>query len=188
MQSPAPDPERCSGVKTYCCFPVLTWALPFALRTYIFAYIPLNPWGASALVHTKHGGINSSVTSMRWWLRSWWLGSAGLVSLCQEPAPTRDPVRCGGVMFPPATLPVSPLPGPGGSWEGQRDSCLAQALSPAADADEQTFPSALLRDALNPGSGWLLARPPKGPRGWLSSLLFFQRLQKAARLHLIQIY
>lgn len=88
---------------------------------------PLNPWGASALVHTKHGGIDSSAAPVRWWL-----GSAGLVSLCQEPASTRDPVWCSGEMFLLATSPVSPLPGPGGPWEDQGDSCLAGAPSPAA--------------------------------------------------------
>lgn len=100
-------------MKTCCCFPVLTWALPFALRTHIFGYAPLNPWGASALVHTKRGGIDSSATPVRLWL-----GSAGLMSLYQEPAPTRDPVWCSGVMFSLATSPVSPLPGPGGPQEG----------------------------------------------------------------------
>ena len=129
MQSPGPDPERCSGVKTCCHFPMLTWALPFAVRTHSFGYVPLNPWSVSALVHTKHGGIDSSATSVKRWL-----GSAGLVSLCQEPAPTRDPVQCSRVMFPLATSPVSPLSGPGGPQEGRGDSCLAQALSPAAQA------------------------------------------------------
>lgn len=95
-------------MKTCCCFPVLTCALPFALRTHIFGYAPLNPWGAPALVHTKHGGIDSS--------------HAGEVvaGICRVdvPVPTRDPVWCSGVMFPLATSPVSPLPGPGGPQEG----------------------------------------------------------------------
>lgn len=73
-------------MKTCCCFPVLTCALPFALRTHIFGYAPLNPWGAPALVHTKHGGIDSSAMPVRLWL-----GSAGLMSLCPPGTP------CGAV-------------------------------------------------------------------------------------------
>lgn len=119
-----------------------------------------------------------------------WGGGWGLQgALCQEPALTRDHVWCCGVTFLLATSPGSPLPGPGGPQGGVGG--LLPCLSPLrsrADADEQTFPSALLRDVLNPGFGWLPARPPKGPGGRLSSSLFFQRLQKAARPHLIQIY
>lgn len=171
-------------MKTCCCFPVLTQALPFALRTHNSEYIPLNPWGASPLAHAKHGGMDSSATPVRWWP-----GSAGLVSLCQDPAPPRDTVLCSRVIFPLATSPLLPLPRPGGPWKDQVGLLPCPSpVSSGADTDERPFPSALLRDAPNPGRGWLPARPPEGPGGWLSSLLFFQRLQKAARPHLIQIY
>lgn len=190
-QSPAPDPERCSGVKTCCCFPVLTWALPFALGTCIFCIHPPEPLGYFCpCPHRAWGGWDQLQSNLYEVVAQEVVAGICRVGVPVPGASTHQgpcavwwgDVPSGHLACVPSPRPWCPLGASGGLLPCPRP------VSSSADADEQTFPSALLRDALNPGSGWLLARPPEGPRGWLSSLLSFQRLQKAARLHLIQIY
>lgn len=181
MQSPGLNPERCSGVKTCCCFPVLTWALPFALRVCTFRYVPSESLRCfcPCPCPARWDGFQCNPCEV-------------VTRICRVGVPVpgasthQGPcvVQCGIVPSGHPTCVPSPRP-----W------CLLRELLPCpipvssgTDTDKPTFPSVLLGDAPNPGSGWLPARPPKGPGGWLSSLLFFQRLQKAARPHLIQIY
>lgn len=103
-----------------------------------------------------------------------WDLPAGL-SLCQEPA--QADITSGLLSCVPFQALVSLRRG----WVGRR-----ALLSPS---------TVLVRPLLCSAQGcagswlsWLPARPPEGPGGCLSSLLSFQRLQKAACPHLIQIY
>lgn len=89
MQSPGPDPERCSGVPGSPLGPALCTG---------FLDAPLSPWGAPALVHTS-GATDSSATPVLVALEV----TAGL---CRAGVCARSQH---GVILPLATSPVPPF-------------------------------------------------------------------------------
>lgn len=134
MQSPGPGPERCSGVHTRYWFLVLPWALPFALGTQVFGYVPLNPWGAPAPAHTS-GAIDSSAAPE--------LGVTAGICRVGVPVPGPSTFQCSRGILPLVTSPVSPfqaLVTPRRGWVARRTLLSPSPFSSGTMPVRRPFP------------------------------------------------
>lgn len=160
MQSPGPHPERCSGVNICCWFLVLPWALPFALGTHVF--------GCSGVLLPLSTPVVplTPVQPLSWWL---WRGqSAGLVSLCQEPA--QGDIASGHLSCVSFSGPGEPEDGLGGRESpAQPQPCLQRRdLS--------------LCTAQGCAGSWLClaaSQTSRGPRGLLKLIAFLSEASES---------